>query len=123
ASGNWNQNTTWSTSTYGSPVNLGTFPVAGDIVFIGNGYTVNIASNVACATLNVGQGVSGTLQYMSTGAYTATISGNVTVNTGAKIWYNTGVNRSHIFNCGANFANFGTVDFFYASNQLVNLTF
>ncbi len=123
ASGNWNQSTTWSTTAYGNPVNLGTFPVAGDAVFIGDGYTVNISSNVACATLNVGQGISGILQYLSAGAYSATISGNVTVNTGGKIWYNTGVNRTHTFNVGGNFANFGTIDFFYASNQLVNLTF
>ncbi len=123
ASGNWNQNSTWSTNAYGSPINLGTFPVAGDIVYIGDGYTINITSNIACATLNVGQGISGTLQYMSAGVYSATISGNVTINTGGKIWYNSAVNRSHLFNLGGNFANFGTVDFFYASNQFVNLTF
>ena len=123
ASANWNVNTTWSTTAYGSPINIGTFPVAGDIVFIGNGYIINIAGNVACATLNVGQGVSGELKYLSAGSYTASITGNVTVNTGAKIWYNSGVNRTHKFNIGGNFTNFGTVDFFYASNQLVNITF
>ena len=123
ASGNWNQNSTWSTVTYGSPVNIGTFPVAGDIVFIGNGYSVFIASNISCGTLNVGQGVSGLLQYQSPGNYTATVSGNVTINTGATIWYNSAVNRIHQFNIGGNLANFGTLDLYFAAGQCVNLTF
>ena len=123
ANGNWNLNSTWSTVAYGNPSNIGTFPKAGDIANIGNGYTVTISSNISCATLNVGQGVSGLLQFQSPASYTATISGNVTINTGGKIWYNSAVNRTHQFNVGGNFTNFGIVDFYIAPNQLVNLTF
>jgi len=123
ANGNWNVNSTWSTATYGSGINTGTYPKAGDIAYIGNGYTISISSAISCATLNVGQGISGTLQFLSTSTYSAQISGNVTVNTGAKIWYNTPVNRNHSFYVGGNFANYGTVDFYYAAGQVVNLTF
>ena len=65
-SGNWNAPGSWSTVTYGNATNTGSFPVAGDIVNIGNGHTVYIASAAVCATLNVGQGVSGFLEYRST---------------------------------------------------------
>jgi len=123
ANGNWNLNSTWSTVAYGNATNLGTFPGPGDVANIGNGFTVTIASNVFCSTLNVGQGISGVLQYQSAGNYTANISGNVTINTGGKIWYNSAVNRTHQFNVGGNFANFGTVDFWVAANQVVNLSF
>ncbi len=122
-SGPWNLNSSWSTVAYGNATNTGTYPKTGDIVNIGNGYTISISSSVSCATLNVGQGVSGILQYLSTGNFNLTVSGNTTVNTGAKIWYNSAVNRSHMFIAGGNFANFGTVDFYYAPLQLVNLAF
>ena len=123
ASGNWNVNSTWSTSGYGSPINLGTYPVAGDIVNIGNGYTINIASTSACAILNIGQGVSGILQYLSTGSYSLTVSSNLTINTGAIFYYNSAISRTHNLFLGGNFTNFGTVDFYYGSTQVVNLTF
>ena len=58
ANGNWNLNTTWSTVGFGNPINIGTFPIAGDIVNIGDGYSVNIAGNISCGTLNVGQDLS-----------------------------------------------------------------
>ena len=121
--GNWNVNATWSTVAYGNATNIGTFPKAGDIANIGNGYTITIASNVSCGTLNVGQGVSGILEYLSGANYSATISGNVTINTGGKIWYKTAVNRTHTFNVGGNFTNFGVVDFYVAPSQIVNTTF
>ena len=59
--GSWSSAATWSTVTYGNAINPGTFPQAGDIANIGNGYTVNINTAVNCATINVGQGVSGIL--------------------------------------------------------------
>ncbi len=121
--GNWNTNTTWSTVGYGNATNTGTFPQAGDVANIGDGYTVNINTSFTCATLNIGQGVSGTLQYLSTANFTGTVTGNVTLNTGAKFWYNTAVNRTHVLNVGANFANFGIVDFYINATQVVNVTF
>lgn len=121
--GNWNVNTTWSTVTYGNATNTGTFPVAGDIANIGNGYTVFITSAVNCATINVGQGASGILEFKSTANFAVTVTGNITVNTGAKFWYNTTVARTHTVNVGSNFSNFGIVDFYVNLGQVVNLTF
>jgi hypothetical protein len=122
-SGNWNVNSTWSTIGYGNPTNTGTFPQAGDIVNIGNGYTINITGNVNCATLNIGQGISGTLQYASAANYTASVSGNVTINTGANLWYTIPVSRTHQLNIGGNLVNFGNVDLYNAAGQVVNLAF
>ena len=123
ANGNWNMNSSWSTVGYGNPLNIGTFPKAGDIANIGDGYTITITNSLNCGTLNVGQGVSGILQYQSPGNYIATVSGNVAINTGGKIWYNSAINRTHQLNIGGNFSNFGVVDFYLAPNQIVNLTF
>lgn len=121
--GNWNVATTWSTVTYGNATNAGTFPQAGDVVNIGNGYTIYINAAISCATINIGQGVSGTLEFRSTSNYTVNVTGNITVNTGAKFWYNSGVARTHQLNLGGNFVNFGTVDFYVAAGQIANLTF
>jgi hypothetical protein len=122
-SGNWSVNATWSTVGYGNATNTGTHPGPGDVVNIGNGHTITINNTASCATLNIGQGTSGTLEFLSTGAYTLTVTGNVTVNTGATLYYNTAVNRIHRMIVGGNFANFGLVDFYVAANQVVDLTF
>jgi fibronectin-binding autotransporter adhesin len=119
--GNWNAATSWSTVAYGNATNTGTFPVAGDIVNIGDGYTINLTGSAACATLNIGQGVSGILQFGSSANYTLTISGNVTVNTGGIFRYNTAITRTHAVNLAGNLTNFGTVDFYVAAGQVVNL--
>ena len=122
--GNWNVATTWSTVTYGNATNsTGSYPQAGDVANIGNGYTIYINAAVNVATLNIGQGVSGVLEFKSTTNYTVTVSGNVTVNTGAKFWYNTATARTHQVNIAGNLVNYGVVDFYVGVGQLVNLTF
>jgi hypothetical protein len=121
--GNWTTNSTWSTVGYGNATNTGSYPQAGDVVNIGDGYTVLINASVTCATLNIGQGISGILQYLSTTNYTVTVTGNITLNTGAKFWYSTAINRTHVLNVGGNFANFGTVDFYINATQVVNTVF
>ncbi len=120
--GNWTSTATWSTVTYNNAVNTGTFPQAGDIVNVADGHTIYINNNVNCATLNIGQGTSGILEYASAANYSMTVSGNVTVNTGARLWYNTAVNRSHSCLIGGSFTNYGIVDFFRNSAQAVALT-
>ena len=121
--GPWSVNSTWSTVGYGNATNTGTRPGPGDVVNIGNGHTITINNTASCATLNIGQGTSGILEFLSTSTYTLTVTGNVTVNTGAILYYNTAVNRVHRMIVGGNFANFGRVDFYVAANQVVDLTF
>ena len=65
----------------------------------------------------------GILQFFSTGSFTLTVSGNITVNNGAKLWYNSNNTRSHTLNLAGNLINNGTVSFYYDSNDLVNMTF
>ncbi|HQW00027.1 MAG TPA: hypothetical protein PLZ91_06865, partial [Bacteroidia bacterium] len=105
--GNWNVATTWSTVGYGNATNTGTFPSAGDVANIGDGYTVLINAAVSVGTINIGQGVSGILEFRSTSNYTVNVSGSVTVNTGARFQYNTAVVRTHQLNISKNFTNFG----------------
>jgi Secretion system C-terminal sorting domain len=79
ASAAWNVNTTWSTVSFVSAVNAGTFPVAGDIVNIGGGFSVTIsAANAACTTLNINDGST-----LTVGGFTLTVSGVTTVGQGA----------------------------------------
>lgn len=74
-SGNWNSNTKWSTVACGNATNTGTFPVAGDIVIICTGHTMNINVNSACALINT-QG-SGTIDFSTNS--TLDVSGDVTL--------------------------------------------
>lgn len=122
--GNWTDPAAWSTVTYGDPTNSsGTFPKAGDVVYIGNGYTINI--NAACVTtqLFVGQGASGILQFSAAANYSLTIQNNVTINAGATIRYTGNSSRTHTMFVGTNLTNSGTLDLFADADDVVNLTF
>lgn len=121
--GLWTSNTTWSTSGYGGFVNIGTYPKSGDIVYIGNGYTIYINASVNCASIIIGQGVSGNLEYRNTGSYSLFVSGSVTVNTGAKFRYTGATAVTSNLLLGGNFSNYGEVDFYNGVSQVVNTTF
>ncbi len=58
SSTDWNSASTWSTVAFDNPTNTGTFPIAGDNVFIGgSGSSVVITgAAAACATLSVASG-------------------------------------------------------------------
>jgi len=121
--GNWNSSSTWSTVAFDNATNTGSFPVAGDIVFIGGTGSIvtisgpNATFDAACAsiniadnsTLNVGRGLSvsgattvgngstGVLAINST-AGTKLFSGHVTINSGG-LWNET-VNEPIVFRDG-----------------------
>lgn len=72
----WNVASTWSTVGYGGAAAT-SFPVAGDIVFIGNGYTVTASgANVAFASLTIDAGGV----FNPSGARTVTASTGITIN-------------------------------------------
>jgi hypothetical protein len=76
--GNWNSAATWSTVAYDDPTNTGTFPVAGDIVFIGGASSiVTITATAACATLDIDN--NSTLNV----GQAFTVSGSTTVGSGS----------------------------------------
>lgn len=75
ASAAWNVNSTWSTTGYGGDA-AGAFPIAGDIVNIGNGKTVTVSANAACATLVID--ATGVLVTSST--RTVSASASITIN-------------------------------------------
>ena len=94
-SGNWNDPSTWWTEANGSILNLGTYPVSGDIVNIMDGHTITITKNEACTDINIGGGKSGILQFGNAGNFTLSVSGNVNVNTNAIFHYASNSGRKH----------------------------
>lgn len=120
-SGNWNASSTWSTVTYGSAINTGTYPVIGDMVFVGDGHLITIVSASQCSGLTIGQGTSGTVEYPNFGSLTLTISGSLTINNGAKLWYNFNNTRTHNLFISGNINNNGTLDLYSDNNDGVNM--
>jgi hypothetical protein len=92
-------------------------------VKIGDGYTVVMNANSACAQLDIGQGTSGIVQYSNSNSYSLAVGGNVTVNAGASFVYISNNTRTHTMSIGGNFTNNGTVGFYVDLNDLVNVTF
>jgi Secretion system C-terminal sorting domain len=96
ASAAWNVNSTWSTVGFGGAA-AGAFPVAGDIVNIGGGFSVTInAANAACTTLNINNGST-----LTVGGFTLTVSGVTTVGSG--------ISGSIVINSATGAKTFGTV--------------
>jgi fibronectin-binding autotransporter adhesin len=81
ATGNWNANTTWSTTSGGAAAGAGVFPVAGDTVTIERGCTVTVNAASACASLQLGSAAtttsSGTLTF--SGGSTLAVSGAMAI--------------------------------------------
>jgi hypothetical protein len=109
ATGNWSATTTWSS---------GTVPTNVDNVTIANGHTVTIdVTAAACASLTVGQGVSGILQFSVTTARTLTVGGDVTIAAGGTFQSATsGTVTTHVLSLSGNLTNNGTLDFSTAAN-------
>lgn len=106
--GNWNSTTTWS---------CGYVPTLGDIVTIADGHVVTIDATAYCNSLNIGQGVSGILQFEQTTARTLFVFSDVTINSGASLQSNTtGTQTGHILTLAGNLVNNGTLDFSTNSN-------
>jgi hypothetical protein len=121
--GLWTVASTWSTVTYGNATNAGTYPQRGDIVFIGDGYTVVMNMNAICASVTVGQGVSGELQISPFLAWTMTIAGTLTVNNGGRFVYSGNNTRTHSLFVSGNIVNNGTIDLYSDADDLMNITF
>lgn len=121
--GLWTNPATWSTVTYGNATNSGTYPQAGDNAYIGDGYIVYYNTNTTVANIFVGQGSSGELQFYNLAVYWLTVSGNITVYNGAKFRYTYNSTLTHQVYLSGDLTNNGEVDFYYDSNDLVNLTF
>jgi len=81
-SGNWNQASTWTTdnSSWNPTVNVGTYPQAGDNVYLknnGNTATINLTADAICANLYFEGSESGCI---AMGNYNLTVTGNWSVN-------------------------------------------
>jgi hypothetical protein len=121
--GNWNDNTTWSTTGYGNVTNTGTFPRNGDIALIGDGYTVIVNVTQQVGSITIGQGTSGVVEYSDVAAYTLTVVNTLTINSGARLWYNGNSSRTHTLQVGTNLTNAGTLDLYRDADDVVNLVF
>jgi Secretion system C-terminal sorting domain len=109
STGNWNSNATWSTVSFISAVNTGTFPIAGDIVNIGNGtgptrtVTVNVSSACASITFETDTDDNNTLTLNDGTAtdITLTVSGAITIPRGANPDVNLLAVGDEILNAGS----------------------
>ncbi len=122
-SGLWSVNSSWSTVGYGSPVNTGTYPRNGDVVFIGDGHNISMNVNSVTASVTVGQGASGSLLYSNYLTFLMVIAGNLTVNNGATFGYASNSSRMHNLYVSGSIINNGTFDLYVDVNDYVNLTF
>src|ERR1035437_1210718 len=57
ASGDWNVNATWSTTSGGDALGAGIYPVAGDTVIIERSFTVTVTAAEACGSVQLGSSV------------------------------------------------------------------
>lgn len=122
-SGYWTSTSSWSTVTYGNATNAGTYPQKGDVVFIGDGHRIIMDMNAVCASVTVGQGVSGQLEFSDYLSFTMTIAGTLTINNGAIVNYPGNATRSHNLFISRHIVNNGTLDFYSDNNDLVNVVF
>ncbi len=105
--GNWSNTATWVG---------GVVPGAGDEVIIANGATVTIDMDApALGSLTIGQGTSGILQYDAIAVRTITVSGIVTVKSGAQFRSaavgSTSTITTHSLLVGGSIINDGTINF------------
>ncbi|MEI6596181.1 MAG: fibronectin type III domain-containing protein, partial [Bacteroidota bacterium] len=111
--GNWNTTTTW---------NCNCIPTSGDIVTIANGHTVTLDANGFCASLIIGQGISGQLTLgNNTTSRLLTIGGDLTVYSGATIIVGSNIS-THTMSVLGNIVNNGTINFAPTATRVCNLT-
>ena len=103
ATGNWNDNNTWSFSSGGATVGAGVFPVAGDIVNIEGGFTVTVTANAACASLAFEDAGGNNTLTINPGT-TLDVSGAITIPRAA-------TNPGNILAVGAGTLNAGSITF------------
>jgi hypothetical protein len=112
--GNWNSTATWVG---------GTVPSSSADVVIVDGATVNITSNQTCASLQVGEGASGILEYHNGSGVTLTVNGNISVSSGAVFRAHSAptANRTHSLSVSGSIINNGTLTFYYLSGSYTSV--
>ncbi len=105
--GNWNSSSTWSTVTYANATNIGTFPVAGDVVNIGGGsFTITVNVNSACNSISYQSNVSFSPVVTVSSGSTLNVSGAITIPRASNV--NPDINT---FDVGAGTLNVGSIAF------------
>jgi hypothetical protein len=114
-SGNWNSATTWSPNGV---------PTVGDNVTIANGHIVQINATAQCNNLVIGGGTSGVVEYNNGGAaYSFTVNGNITINSGAQFLIPTNSNATSSITVKGSVVNSGTFNLASDANSLVKAYF
>lgn len=131
-SGNWNDPGTWTTlGNWQATVNTGTYPQAGDNVYLknnGNPATITLTSNAACANLffdNTGQGniVMGNFNLIVSGSWTSDEGNTATISQGTNgyLQVNGGITNFKIAKTINNFR-VGSSSFSFTQTNQVTLT-
>ena len=117
-SGNWNSNTTWSTTSGGTAVGAGVFPVTGDVVNIERGCTVTITANAACTTLSFTNATNSSSTLTISGTNSLSVSGTFTMIRPAAGYIHTVNVNAGIITTGALTMNATTT----TQNDIINIT-
>ena len=101
ASGNWNDNNTWSTVSGGSALGAGIYPAAGDNVIIEGGFNVTATANAACSSVT----------FTNATAASLTINDGITTDVSEAITIPRPASSSNQVIVGAGILNAGSVAF------------
>jgi len=123
ATGIWNSNTTWSTTSNGPAVGSGIYPLANDIVVLDKKFNVTLTQTESCASLTINGGPGANNAQISINTFTLNVFGNITISGGTdtNVTITTGVlNVGGNFDSGATFtAGTGTVNYNKPGSQTV----
>ncbi len=112
--GDWSSTNTW---------NGDVVPSAGDNVLIQSGDEVSIMQDIANSPNNLS--ITGVLTFGSSGSFSLTVSGDLTINTGGILNVEAdGVNTNfHSLNLSGNFTNNGTFTANAGDDEIINVSF
>ena len=134
-SGNWSASGSWqrysSTSVWensgigqNNPGQVPGVGVASGNIAIQNGHTITLdmTNAVAIASLTIGGGASGILQYETVTNRTLTITGNLTISAGAQCNVQNGGSQAGSLVVGGNFSNAGTINLRQSATRYADIT-
>ena len=101
ATGNWNDNNTWSLTSGGAAVGAGIYPQAGDFVNIERGFTVTVTADAACGSITFPDDIATTNTLNINSGITLNVSGAITIPRAATNFINTLAVGSGTLNAGS----------------------
>ena len=116
-SGDWENEKIWKSASLNQ-----SYPQEKDTVYILNKITVTISSSISCQDLIIGEGISGNILFTNSKSIRLTVRGNLIINQGAKLEYNSNSSKIHNLTIEGNLINQGIVKLRVDADDLVTIT-